>query len=190
MSCVGDPEFVEHVGADTVGTEHDAIAPRCGRCVADRVVHVASRVVGDRAANLTIEVHAVHQEPVVVDVPVQPCPGICVAGAFGHVDMHTTSELLCCRGDRLKGFVGARECGMHTDITPTAGFEEAHVLVEPALRRRGHRTWTQRRGRLVVNRNTPRGRVTVRDPVGAAHPHADFGAGFRNHVEASFDRVR
>ena len=68
--------LLQHVGTDAVGAEHDAVRARGRPRVADGVVHVAARVVGDRAGQVAVEVHAVHQPPVVAGerAPAAPPP--------------------------------------------------------------------------------------------------------------------
>ena len=46
---VGQPDLLQHVGADAVRAQHDRVVPGRGPGVAHRVVHVGPGVVGDRA---------------------------------------------------------------------------------------------------------------------------------------------
>ena len=170
---VGDvrqAELLEHVGADAVGAEHHRV--RAGRRtgVADAVVHVAARVVGDRARQVTIEQHAVHEQPIVACEVGQPGAGVGVGRALGDVHVHADAEVSGQSRGRGQRVVGARERGVHADHPPPTGADEALVLGQPAA------------GAV--------GPVAVGDAVRTHHGHADLGARLGDHVEAALDRVR
>ena len=138
--------------------------------VADTVVHVRPRVVGDRAGQRAIEQHAMHDQPVVCCQHLEPGRGGVVLGTLGDVDVHADPEVGGEPRGRLQRVVGAREGGVDADQPAPAGAQEPGVLLEP----------------------TPSAvrSVAVGDSIGAHHSHPDLGARFGDHVEASLDGVR
>jgi multidrug transporter EmrE-like cation transporter len=168
---VGEAELLQHVGADAVGAEHDRVRSARRRGVADAVVHVRARVVGDGAGQVAVERHAVDEQPVVGGQPLEPSAGgVHPPGPRRHVDVHADAEVAGQPGGRLERVVAAGERGVHADHPTPAGAQEPLVLGQAAARAVGA--------------------VAVGDAVRAHHPHPDLGARVGDHVEAALDRVR
>ena len=168
---VGDPELVEHVGADSVGAEGHRVGEPGGSGVADGVVHVGPRVVynGARQAVVVVEVHAVHHQPVVGCEVTQSVSGVGVDRALGHVDVDADAVVGGHAGSRLERLVAAGERGMHAHPAPPARGEEAGVLLEAAPR--------------------PVGAVPVGDAVAAVDPHPHLGTRIGDDRERALDRL-
>ena len=128
---VGEAELLEHVGADAVRAEHDVVRPARRSAVADRIVHVAARVVGDRARQRTVEPDAMHDQPVVPGQRFESLAGGGVRRSLGDVDVHADAEVGRQAGGRRQRVVGARERGVHADHPASTGANEALVLGEP-----------------------------------------------------------
>ncbi len=153
-----------------VGAEDHRVGTAGRRRVPDPVVHVAARVVGDRAREVAIEVHAVDDQPVVGGQRFQPLAGGRVRGALGDVHVHADAQVAgqsCCGVERL---VAAGERGVDADHPATTGADEALVLGQTTA------------GAV--------GTVAVGDPVRAHDAHPHLGARLRDHVEAALDGVR
>ena len=170
MGDVGEAELLEHVGADAVGAEHDVVGSARRAGIADCVVHVAARVVGDRPGEVAVEPDAVDEQPVVGREPGEPLPRGGVLRTLGHVDVHAAAEITRQPGGRMERLVGAGEGGVHADHSAATGAQEPLVLGEPAA------------GAI--------GAVAISHAVGAHHAHADLGAGVGDDVEAALDRLR
>ena len=138
--------------------------------VADRVVHVRARVVGDRARQRTVEVHAVDEQPVVGGEVLQPGAGGDVVEPLGHVDVHADAEVGGQSGGGRQRVVGAGERGVHPDHAAAAGAQVALVLRQTAA------------GAV--------GAVAVGDAVRGVQPHADLGAGVGEDRQAALDARR
>jgi hypothetical protein len=169
MGDVGEAELLEHVGADAVRTEHDRVGPPGRSGVADAVVHVAARVVRDRAGELAVEQDTVDEQPVVAGQCGEASGGAGVVGSLGDVDMDPDAEVGGEPSRGGEGVVRARERGVDADQSLAAGTQEALVLGEATA------------GAV--------GPVAVGDAVGADDPHADVGTGVSDHVERALDRV-
>ena len=108
-------------GIVLIGAEHDAVGALRRPGVADGVVHVAARVVGDGARQVAVEEHAMHQPPIVARERLQPLPRGHVVGPFSHVDVHAHPEVGGEAGRAGQRVVGAREGGVHAHHAASAG---------------------------------------------------------------------
>ena len=167
---VGEPELLEHVGADAVGAQRNRQIESARSGIADRVVHVRPRVVHEGAAKTVIvrQVDAVDDQPVVITVIDEPLPGVGIA--FRNVHMHpdvVLSRQLRRRGDRV---VGAGEGGMQADISLAFTVAQEPIVLGQA-------------GSSTL------GAVTVGDTVRARDPNADLLTGVGDHRERALDRI-
>ena len=121
VSDKGEAELLEHVRADAVRAEHDVVGASGRPSVADGVVHVAARVVGDRPRQDTVEQHTVDEQPLLGGQHLQPGAGSDVGGTLGDVDVHAGAQIGGQSGGCLERLVAARERGVDTDEAAPTG---------------------------------------------------------------------
>jgi hypothetical protein len=167
---IGKPCFFEHVSANAVGAEHDAIRSTLRMGVANTVIHVAPRVVRNRPRQVAVEMHAMNQQPVVSGQRFEPPAGISIVNALSHMDMNANAMLgsqSCCRGQRV---VGAGERCVHTDHAPTTFAEKAIIFCKPSP--------------SAIDT------MTICDAVCEVRAYTDLCARFGNDAERTFDYRR
>ena len=118
-----------------------------------------------------VEVHAVHQQPIVGSERLEPRAGIAIGDALGNVDVHADTEVGGQIGGIIQRLVAAGERGVHTDHPAATGAQD--TARSPARPRAGF-------GRAV----------TIGHAVGAADAHAHLGARVGDDRQAAVDRRR
>ena len=82
----------------------------------------------------TIEVDAVHDQPVVGGERLEPHAGVDVVEPLGDVDVHADAQVAGQVGGRFERVVLAGERGVHADHAAPAGAKESLVLGQAAQR--------------------------------------------------------
>ena len=139
--------------------------------VADRVVHVRARVVGDRAraASRSSNTQCTSNQSSAASASSR-APASRSSGPSATWMCTPTPRSAASPAAASSVSSRARERGMHADQPAPTGAQEALVLGQPAAR--------------------PVGTVPIGHAVRADHAHADLGACLGDHVEAALDRVR
>ena len=190
MVCVRQTELLQHICTDPVRPQNHPIRAVRGTGVADRVVHVGARVVGDRAGQVAVERHAMHEQPIVGRERGQPSPGGCVLRPFAHVHVDADAQPVSQIAGRGQRLVGTGEGGMDTYVPAAAAAQVALVLGQTTASSVGHGEGNWRAGRRLGRDRQQSGcRVAVGHAVTRVYPHAHFGARGGDHLQAAFDGV-
>ena len=112
--------------------ERDGVLEAGRAGVADGVVHVRPRVVGDGPAQRPVEVHAMGEQPCIRCDAVEPGAGRRVDAILGYVDVDAHPEIGRQPGDRLEARLGERETGMRTDKSPPPARRKRSFSARPA----------------------------------------------------------